>query len=452
MVDRIIDAIRSPNKSLMASRLEGLRVISDGEERRASPPLLAAAMWTLVHRRLFADVTVAAEWLGDHWLMVHNDRALHAALRAYGCLGKPLQAKQLVGRTSDPALAPSTASLALQAFCLADRLDLVEQLLHDWLQRHMLQQSILTGAAHGVDQKVDSLLRSLCLQTAAETEQPQTSTLLLLPAGSEEHIGATLPSLATWEELVRFYSTRRAWRPCLAVLAFMESLGPAKFVSCRADPSEESVQFLEATEVMYHHTIRALSSCRVTHQAFDVLRRMRASGKDPGVAIWGHMFKAVVEDLPHHAKADFELLVDHVLMFLVRMGDQRRDDSDRGAYSHFGLVSALISALCKRGYLSEAERALEILKEHKVAFGKEPIFTLIHAFSIDGQWQKAVRLYEDIGVRISGKHGSDAHMAPPPNSQKVFHHVCGGLRRAGQLEELARFILLHSPENKVPNA
>lgn len=160
--------VRSPNKSKMAARIDAL---VDATSDAITPAVLASALWRLNSERDFANTAVAFEWLGDHPLIADNDAALHAALKAYGALKKPITAKDISAGLHDPALAPLTASLVLEAFCASDRLDLVEQCITSWLHMYAVEQSI-RGAPHNVHEKIFSLLAALQLKDRASAASP----------------------------------------------------------------------------------------------------------------------------------------------------------------------------------------------------------------------------------------------------------------------------------------
>lgn len=72
----------------------------------------------------------------------------------------------------------------------------------------------------------------------------------------------------------------------------------------------------------------------------------------------------------------------------------------------------------------------------------------IKGYSLQGDWKKALELYDTVVERRPGDDDAAVSTAvfPPSNSQKVYHQVARGLRKAGEIEELAKFMLRSSSE------
>lgn len=173
----------------------------------------------------------------------------------------------------------------------------------------------------------------------------------MFSAESSAYICSVLPSQFAWQALIRLYSGRGAWKQCLAVLDFMEAITPAQFTSppltSHTDaPGNPARGLIRVDESMYHHTVRALCACNRAIEALAVISRMRENNFEPGIAMYSHIFRAAVQQLPLQSGGQFETLVDSAVNLLIQ---HSREPRSSGSYAHFGLVSALVSALCKRG-------------------------------------------------------------------------------------------------------
>ena len=94
--------------------------------------------------------------------------------------------------------------------------------------------------------------------------------------------------------------------------------------------------------------------------------------------------------------------------------------------------------------MTEAQKALNILEERGVMHGREPLLTLIHAYSLRGDVPSARRIYEKVLQRET-RGSSRSVIVSDPN---VYHQMSSALRRADREDELADFMLQHqSPEH-----
>ena len=357
-VERIISALQSPNKSQLAARLDSLA--SEAEEGLTlTPSLLAVALQRLIRGKDYGSVFVAYEWLADHPLLRNNDSALLSTIKACTGLRKPIQARHLMANLSSPEAAPSAASLLMQSFCVSDRLDLAESLLYEWLHGYSLERDIVVGDPSDIRGKIDSFLSNMNLplkllnqnnsgSNSNDLSPTLKSVLSYLPLGSADYLSMSLPSQTAWESLARMYADRRAWRQSLSLLNFLLSLETS--ASCSSGEL-----FPRASDAIFHSTVRSLCACEQLSLAFGVIESMksRRRGLPIGVALLSHLFRCTVSQLEDENESDdmsFVSLADSTLNFLVDFSDDvspARTKTDR--YSHFGLVSALITALCKRG-------------------------------------------------------------------------------------------------------
>jgi hypothetical protein len=244
------------------------------------------------------------------------------------------------------------------------------------------------------------------------------------------------------------YYEREAWRPCVEILNFIESIKPDQFKSVNDLGYGQSDKFIHVNRTMYHNTIRCLCANFLLTDAFAIIQRMKANGKEPGAVLYGNLYRAYASQLPLDSEREFKAMVDHSIAFLIN----QKLSAENGIYKHAnneyaytGLISAIITSLCKRGYMNEAEAALSIIDKNGIKYGQAPLLTMVHAYSINGKWEKALHLYEAIClVQRDGSLNID-YLRPPPNSQKVYHFVCDGMLKAGKFDELAEFMLRHVP-------
>ena len=91
------------------------------------------------------------------------------------------------------------------------------------------------------------------------------------------------------------------------------------------------------------------------------------------------------------------------------------------------------------GFVPEAQKALNVLEERGVMHGREPLLTLIHAYSLRGDVLSARGIFDKI-LQRENRGSSQSVVLSDPN---VYHQMCSAFRRAGQEEELADFMLRH---------
>ena len=372
--------------------------------------------------------------------------SLHAGIVAYGALRKVIKARQLATRRLSPLQQPHPTTLAflLLAYVDADRLDLVEDLLLQWLRASREK-------GRETDETADTFLAYLTSvrATAPAVASPGTTATLLASEAIDaptliSAIGDTVlppPPPAVWAAVARGYAHRGAWAPCLLVadvaLSRLSSPPRANAPSWRA-AADRCVGL--AVRTMGHQGEIA-AALRLAMRAAS-----GAHGLSPRVADLAHVLNGWA--LPTHlldgdaeaggavatvaaTAATAAVLLSHVDALLdvvvaqarreqkhhvdtanrgraepltstvpelvvtargavVRRGDRETvGDNKAGGGVDLGaaraLASALVTALCRQGRVAEAERAALRLAEAGVAreaLSPAAVATLIHGLCL----------------------------------------------------------------------
>lgn len=258
----------------------------------------------------------------------------------------------------------------------------------------------------------------------------------------------------------------------------------SRFFSAEMDPSELE----EAWLCIYHHTAEALCQCDQFEQALETLERMRRRGLRPRISAIPSLLRAYISPAPSRAympigwqeagdgssKGSMEvLLAAHRQLLQPLHGEivaavsalttaspavEEAQSPGMGQLrAAFSLLRSYVNVLCQLNLIPLAEETLEVLRKesNKVASKMPVLYPLINAYSVRGDWEKAMELYfiaDSSGnsdeensqggqkVAVSAK-SSNAETDCYP---MAFHSVCDALRKAGRVAELGHFMSLHS--------
>jgi len=250
----------------------------------------------------------------------------------------------------------------------------------------------------------------------------------------------------------------------------------------------DSSELEEAWLCIYHHTTEALCQCDQFEQALDTLERMRRRGLRPRIAAIPSLLRAYISPAPSRSyipigwqeasdgssKGSVEVLlaahrqllqplhaqVVAAVAALTCPAESAADGSPSAGMGKFraafSLLRSYVNVLCQLNMTSLAEEMLEVLRsesKHSQVASKMPVlYPLINAYSLRGDWEKAMELYY-IGDSSgnSEEDGRDRKLVASQSSTSetdcypmAFHSVCDALRKAGRVAELGHFMSLHS--------
>lgn len=247
----------------------------------------------------------------------------------------------------------------------------------------------------------------------------------------------------------------------------------------------DSSELEEAWLCIYHHTTEALCQCDQFEQALDTLERMRRRGLRPRIAAIPSLLRAYISPAPSRSyipigwqeasdgssKGSVEVLLAahrqllqplhaQVVAAVAALTCPAADGSPSAGMGKFraafSLLRSYVNVLCQLNMTSLAEEMLEVLRsesKHSQVASKMPVlYPLINAYSLRGDWEKALELYY-IGDSSgnSEEDGRDRKLVASQSSTSetdcypmAFHSVCDALRKAGRVAELGHFMSLHS--------
>jgi len=335
-------------------------------------------------------------------------RAVLSAMTAYSRMKQPGAAKQVLLNWKAAAQDPLTAELQANAleilllgYSRADKLDYVEGILYEWLSR---SPSPLSG----------SWLHALGIRKRPKVAEDINKAVGLMDkevGGGDSDL--EVPGLATWEAVSRIYATRFAWEQCVKILGLAAKQLPS---------SSKELGRLQ------HITVRALCDGGQFTKALELIEEMRRRGGHIGSA---YLLTHLLKYYRHH---DGGLAVDKLL--LLEHEAEGVDEEDGETAELEGLTSAVVSLLCLRGQVDEAEEAIR----RRMGSGEEEnggsvrpsaVVMVINACVKKDQWGKAEDLFW--AARKAGAL-DDYH------ATLAYHHVCEGMRSAKQFQALAHFM------------
>ena len=261
-----------------------------------------------------------------------------------------------------------------------------------------------------------------------------------------------LPSLDMWKSVVRMYADRTAWLQCMQISAVCFS--PELHDSSNAAP-REGEGTMDDDQVLIgivHHTIRALCRSGQYLKALNYLqssqkklgRRLR---KAPTLALFLSYFHS------HGNPAALQTVLDGVLdlieEYLTQSDEGSSADGDSVREVELrGLISGLISLLCRRGYVIEAMTVTEKLVE-SLSLSKDlsvssnarilrpsVLSNLINAFAMRDD-ERAIALFHSLKFREGplgrALSGDGYHEAV----DSAYHSLMGREKFLGHLSSFA---------------
>lgn len=262
-----------------------------------------------------------------------------------------------------------------------------------------------------------------------------------------------------------------------------------RFFAAEMDPSELE----EAWLCIYHHTAEALCQCDQFEQALDTLERMRRRGLRPRISAVPSLLRAYISPAPSRSympigwqeasdgssKGSVEVLLaahrqllqplhGEIVAAVAALTTTTTASPVEVVVAHsmgqlraaFSLLRSYVNVLCQLNLIPLAEETLETLRresKHSQVASKMPVlYPLINAYSVRGDWEKAMELYfiadssgnSDSDSEEEGGQGgrpvSKSSAAETDCYPMAFHSVCDALRKAGRVTELGHFMSLHS--------
>jgi len=251
--------------------------------------------------------------LGDGKLV--NQKGILAAINSFGSLRLPLKAKSLV---TLPLLGGATlkqsqyvATLLLDAYRAADRLDLLQDLLSSWLELHETNTAITD-----LKKKITTMKTNNKVESTIEAERGADGGYSggdPLKGLSKSDLSSNLPSIITWNIVLSAYAERGAWRQCVSIIDFINNkkdcVGKVNFEDFRAhsnrylyltnDSSKSDTDSLVAGGnndiwFIYYNTIRCLVHNKQYSTALRYITQMKHQAKlEPSVPILSLFLKMV---------------------------------------------------------------------------------------------------------------------------------------------------------------
>lgn len=384
--------------------------------------------------------------------------------------------------------------LLLHSYCVTDNIVYTENLLYKWLNIHFNKLS-----ASPTRQKLleDLESRRKGKSTESDVELLEGQSRIFAWMQSEHSLTDVEMSAGSWASVARFYSYRQAWIQSDMILDIIEDIylrdGPYSALppdastgtnvqllwrlldaQCLLGQDEEAVvpvsakpaAINEALISIYHCVLAVHCDCGQFNAALQVLKRMSKNGIPPTIVAVASLLKVFGSPSPSSI-----LPIDSAVESAVSMNGDKVPSVDWVASSlqelhalHGGLLAAIVHfsraeassgeqraarrllkqylhVLCQLRLLERAEAVLKSLLplSPHLATDMSVLYPLIHANSVVGKWARARELYlrgvcdededEEQRVTVTGSH------------PMAYHKVCQAMREAGELEELADFML-----------
>lgn len=331
---------------------------------------------------------------------VLNDATLLMLVHCYSSIGKMGPFVQICASLRDKRkYSPLFVERMIICFAHLDRLDVVEALLVEWLGRNLnigdvgddmmqtdwnevlsntlqdekLKNSQAIGSYEGdlhefmvpllgrTSPKLGKRSKRSFL-SSSKSAQFTKNLLNNLDVGT---LSYSLPSIDVWKSVSRMYANRTAWAQCMQVSAVCFSRYGHEIET--ASHEGHTTNNERALAGIVHHTVRALCRSGQYLKALDYLhsserslgRRLR---KAPTLALFLPYFHT------HGSPAALQVVIDGVLdlieEFIAKTAERSESDSEVVKDVELrGLISQLVSLLCRRGYTTEAIKVVEKLVE-----------------------------------------------------------------------------------------
>ena len=249
------------------------------------------------NQRRHLKVVSILDVLIDQRKSVHQ-KGILAAINSFGSLRLPLKSKSLVTLPMLEGVklkqSQYVATLLLDAYRAADRIDMLQDLLCSWLELHEkntkiteLRKKIITTKSNNVHSQREGGV----VDVADASGDP-------LEGLSKSDLSANLPSIIAWNIILSAYAERGAWIQCVSIIEFLNnnnnSIGKVNFEDYRVQSRRYSYLNHENNTsdtdslvtggnndrwFIYYNTIRCLVNSKQYGLALKYIEEMKHQAK-----------------------------------------------------------------------------------------------------------------------------------------------------------------------------
>ncbi len=429
-----------------------------------------------------------------------QQKGILAAMNSFGVLRLPLKAKSLA---TLPALEGATmqqsqyvATLLLDAYRAADRLDMLQDLLASWLELHETNHAITELKKKIITMKSGNSVGST-VETVARTDVDNASADPLKGL-SKSDLSANLPSIIAWNIILSAYAERGAWIQCVSIIEFINNnkncVGKVNFEDLRTHSNRYSYVNNDSNDAetaslavgrnddiwfIYYNTIRCLVYSRQYNMALKYINQMKHQAKlEPSVPILSlflKMVKSPIFDRPIDASTEKSggndllthplthslthsqthklthslthvdnnetilksLLADIREVLLVLVNDVSKNEKSNYDNATRLLLSSYVSFLCSRGLVHEGEVLLDTIYSTNEGgprcIAAPTVEFVMKKLAYESEGIKAVKWFDRLAHISDGRHYYT-------RTSLAYHHVCDALRRSKDFDRLVSFI------------